>query len=351
MPNTLLRYPLDPTGVNPDNYVNAEPHTLESLRIRSIAPTYGGYFTESLRVFDSVTNNILVRGVQYYCSELLQHETEIYAKEICNVIVITDPTVSSTVRIDYQALGGPYTRSADAIINLYNLFLNDNRPVSWPNIINKPDAFAPGPHLHDIGDVYGFEYLVGAMERIRNAILLADVPGYEKVLNYITNEIKSIRQTFSAQINQLSALSDISQLPVATALSNGTMSAADKVALDAIRKASTNSVKQYILPAGYNIAYKNTLSFVAEVKGIIFVVSTLQLAYPNRNAFSHQLIFNGVTQTGDQTRLPTTQFSNKTIQAGESMTIEQTVTTLVAESPDGIQPISFGFIYMFIPTP
>jgi len=350
MPNPLLRYPLDPSGVNPDNYINSEPHTLDNLRVRALAPTYGGYFTESLRIFDNVTNNLLVRGVQYFCSELLQFETEIYAKEICNIIVITDPAVSSSVRIDYQALGGPYTRSADAIVNLYNLFQNDTRPVSWPDIINKPDAFAPGPHLHDIGDVYGFEYLVGAMERIRNAILLADVPAFEKVLNYVTTEIKNIRQTFSSQINQLSALSDISQLPVATPLTNGTMSAADKVALNGLRKTFTNRAKQGITPV-IGVVNKNTLSFVPEVRGIVFCIATLQIASPNQNSFNHKLLFNGAQVDADQTRLPMTETGIAEVQAGVSFTIDQTVTAITTDVPNPSQPISFGFVYLFIPTP
>lgn len=240
----LLRYVLDPTGIDPNNYVNSEPHILpDGLFVRAVAPTYGAFFTESVKVYDAATNTLLTRGTQYTCTELLDLVTQAYAKEICYLILINDRAVSSNIRISYQALGGPYTRSADAIVNIYNNFKDDNRPMSWPSIVNKPNVFPPGPHLHDIGDVYGFEYLVFACERIRNAILLSDVPGYEKVLTYVTDQIRLFKQTIESRLNQLEQNNTI--IPLVSSDNNGLMSSTDKIILDSLSNAPDKSIILY----------------------------------------------------------------------------------------------------------
>lgn len=204
MPIPLIRYPLDITGINPDNFVNGEIHTLSNKPVRAIAPTYGAYFTESLKVFDNRTQQQLTRGVQYLCTELLQTPTEMYGKEISYLILIIDPAVSSDVIIQYQLLGGLYTRSGDAIINLYETIMRDERPVNWIDILNKPLEFTPTQHLHDGRDIYGFEYLVTALERIRNAIAISDVPVYENIMDWLAFELANI----NAQAGRMIATHD-----------------------------------------------------------------------------------------------------------------------------------------------
>lgn len=194
MPLPIIRYPLDITGTNLDNFINGEIHTLSDKPVRALAPTYGAFFTESLKVFDNLNQHQLVRGTHYVCTELLQMPTELYGKEICYLILIIDPTISPEVVIQYQVLGGLYTHSSDAIINIYETIMKDNRPINWIDVLNKPLGYTPTQHLHDSRDIYGFEYLVTALERIRNAIITSDVPAYENIMDWLTQEIASIRQ-------------------------------------------------------------------------------------------------------------------------------------------------------------
>lgn len=197
MPLPLIRYPLDITGLNTDNYINGEIHNLTNKPVRAIAPTYGAYFTQSLKVYDNRNQHLLVRGTHYICTELLQTPTEMYGKEICYLILIIDPTVSSEVIIQYQVLGGLYTNSGDAIINIYETIMQDERPINWVDVLNKPLGYTPTQHLHDGRDIYGFEYLVTALERIRNAIVASDVPAYEGIMDWLSTELTTIRNEIS----------------------------------------------------------------------------------------------------------------------------------------------------------
>jgi len=183
-----VRYPLDPTGINPDNRVNGEIHTLSTRQIRGLAPSFGPIYAESLIIHDDSTNRLLIRGQDYQCVELLQEATLKFGKEIISLILILDQTVSNVVRIDYQVLGGHYQNDSTAIINMYETWLLDDRAVDWTNVLNKPFTFPPALHNHLLQDLYGFEPLVVALERIRNAIVLSDVPAFEALITWVKEQ-------------------------------------------------------------------------------------------------------------------------------------------------------------------
>lgn len=181
----VIRYPLDPTGTSPDNLVDSEPHVLPNRKVRAVALGYGAFFTESIVVRDTANNAVLNKGTQYYPAELYELPSARYGKEICSIIVITDESVSSNISVTYQALGGEFSRNVQAVVQQIEKLMLDNRPISWPSIIDKPDEFNPAHHLHDIGDVYGFEYLVHAVNRLRQAVETGDAASHDQIYAYI----------------------------------------------------------------------------------------------------------------------------------------------------------------------
>jgi len=170
MAYNIPRYELDPTGLNPSNRIIDEPYTLSNRTIRAISVNYGPFFKESLILKDGA--NTLTYGVDYVAAELHQEASLKYGKEICSVILIINPNVSSTGTVTYQTLGGSYLNDSYAIANLYESVINDTRPISWDNVYNKPTTFPLTLHRHLLEDVYGFEPVVDALERIKQAITL-----------------------------------------------------------------------------------------------------------------------------------------------------------------------------------
>ena len=183
-PTPIYRYPLDGTGLSPDNLVVGEEHQLSARAVRCVAPTYGGFFAESMVVKDLATDMPLIRGVDYTFGELFEFPTGRYGKEIFGLIAITKPNVAG-VKLTYQALGGDYAYSMDTIIAMIDSLNLGDRPVEWGEIIGHPVMFNPASHLHDIGDIYGFEYVVHAIERLRAAVLLGDVASHDEIYRYI----------------------------------------------------------------------------------------------------------------------------------------------------------------------
>jgi len=184
----VIKYPLDPTGQNPNNLVAGEEHALSARPIRCIATKYGGYFANSMVIKDLATNLIL-NSSQWYPSELYEVPTALYGQPVYALIVITDTTVSNLVSISYQAVGGEFSTSETALINLIDTLELDNRPVTWPNILLKPTDYPPSQHLHNAGDIYGFEYVTHALERIRSTIEFGSAISNDKILRYLDGQI------------------------------------------------------------------------------------------------------------------------------------------------------------------
>ena len=151
-----IRYPLDKTGKSPDNLVLNETRTLKPTKVRCFATSNGGFFTESMVIRDTKTGKVLTKD-QYGFDNLFDMATKDCGKEVAGIVVITDKSVSNTISYDYQCIGGLYGYSVEAIIQQIEALKLDNRPVEWGNIFNKPSIYPPAKHLHDIGDVYGFE--------------------------------------------------------------------------------------------------------------------------------------------------------------------------------------------------
>jgi len=179
---------LDITGTNLNNRIVDEPHSLSNRPTRSIAPSYGPFYAESLIVKDGAT--ILLRGVDYQIVELHQEATAKYGKEISSVILIINQNVSSNVTITYQALGGQYTYADTAIANMYQSVINDNRPINWSSILDKPTEFNPSIHRHLLEDIYGFEPVVDYLERIKRAITLGQTTIVLEIINSLLSKFK-----------------------------------------------------------------------------------------------------------------------------------------------------------------
>ncbi len=230
----LLRYPLDLTGISPDNFVEAEIRDLpQTGNNRAVVLSNGAFYTESLVIYDNITGEILTKKDQYLAVQLVEAATVRAGKEICSVIVITDPSVSSQIRVNYQVVGGPYILNTDALAEMIAALNLDERPVIWGEIIGKPSLFPPGHHLHDVGDVFGFEYLVLGIEEIRKAIIMGDTASHDELHAYIAavedafnayiltasnalnahkQDINNPHQTTSTQVG----LGNVSNYPVAT---------------------------------------------------------------------------------------------------------------------------------------
>ncbi len=194
----LIRYPEDLTGVNPDNRILNEIHSISpytsSKPRRILIPNFRPFFTDTtyLKLYDlgSSTPLIpLVKDVDYKCVELSEEASIQSGKEVCHSIIIENINVSEQVALSYQTIGGLYTNDTSNLVSLLNTGLNDTRPVPWNNLLGKPFEYEPLPHGHHLRDVVGYAPLIVALERLQTAITLSNSPAFENLVEYVRREI------------------------------------------------------------------------------------------------------------------------------------------------------------------
>lgn len=183
--NLILKYPLDLRGTSATNLVVNEVHDVPSSGNRVIVTNYGPFYTQGLQVVDYSTGEALERGVQWKAAQLYTEAVQRTGKEVCAVIVITDDTVSGKIAVTYQVVGGKFSRAVPVIKDLIDDLDIDEREVQWGDLLAVPEAFPPVSHLHDAGDLYGFEYIIAALEELRKAIIIGDEPVHQEILGYI----------------------------------------------------------------------------------------------------------------------------------------------------------------------
>lgn len=189
MPTPVIRYPLDRTGKLPSHLVVKEPHTVAVGEAKIFAPNYGPYFADSLKVYVKGSDTPLSKDL-YKPAQMLSDATLRYTKQICALVSIDESVNANEFLIDYQVLGGEYVQSVRAIEDMLKALKNQKKPVYWGSIIGKPEKYPAGPHLHDIGDLYGFEYIVAALEAVRRAILYGSESQFEDLMALL-NQFKA----------------------------------------------------------------------------------------------------------------------------------------------------------------
>lgn len=184
MNNLDFYLPLDPTGQATSNKILKERHELGTEPTRLILPEWIAFFSNSLRVYqidyETGQERDCAVGVQYFTSEMLHKSSYKTGKEIQCAILVIDQTVSGTVYLDYQALGGEDLPSRTRLLQILSDLAGMSK-TDW-NTLNKPKEFQPTKHLQDAADLYGAEYIVDALSRLRQAISIGDAAVHDQIL-------------------------------------------------------------------------------------------------------------------------------------------------------------------------
>ena len=169
----IFKYKLDLTGVSVNNKVIREPHSLGAASIRTVVLNNGSYYGDSLVVTDSEGNQ-LQELVDYRKAQLYQEPTIKSGKPVYAILVIINPNLVGNIYVTYQVVGDIYSFSTLALRETLADIDLSNATINWDNILGIPTSYPPAPHIHSIGDMYGFEHLMDSMESVRRAILTGD---------------------------------------------------------------------------------------------------------------------------------------------------------------------------------
>ena len=198
-------YPEDLSGLKASNLVPEEIHRPTGTNNRVIVPEHGPFFTESLVIMDLGTGRPMAPHTQWVAAQLEVDLTADAGKEIMSLIVVTDTKAVGPFSVTYQTVGGPYSYSVKAIIDMVEQLDLDNRPIYWADILGKPDRYVPAPHPHHINDIGGWPVLFPALKGIEQAILLTDQAVLDAIRAGFRAEIVRIDGVLEQQRQQIFA--------------------------------------------------------------------------------------------------------------------------------------------------
>jgi Phage Tail Collar Domain. len=169
-----LIYPLDLTGERQANRIS-ERHVIGVNQYRAFSLKHGPFYTKGLTVKERNGTKPLRRGIDYECV-FFYSKLAMLTKglEIAGVIVIINPEVSTDIEVHANIVGGPYTHTAEAIQQAIEALELDNRNQYWREVVEKPDLFQPTPHIHDLGDVFGFQFIVDIIGQMTDVLMIGD---------------------------------------------------------------------------------------------------------------------------------------------------------------------------------
>lgn len=163
--------PLDLKGTLSSNRRVNEEHTLTRVTGRTnrmFAPKFGAYYKESLDI-RTVSGKKLIYDTDYVCTYYYDDIWDLNAKECCAIIVIKNPDIGDTLRITYQALGGPYALNIDELKDILSEVDSKPENLGWDDIRNKPLQLPPELHYHEYWQLYGLESTVINLELLGDA--------------------------------------------------------------------------------------------------------------------------------------------------------------------------------------
>src|SRR5690606_18387973 len=201
----LIKYPLDLMGTNPSNLVVDEPHTLGVDKDRCIVTNAGPFFTESVIIKEAHTGRILQPMQNYKILQPYQEASLRSGQDVSAVIYVDDLNVSTDILVTYRAVGGEFSWAVYAIREMIDQLNLDERPVNWGDIIGTPNTFTPTPHLHDLGDTYGWEYIGYQLEGIRDSILTGDAASHDELRQqfiYLNTQMQTYVDAFKDEFNR-----------------------------------------------------------------------------------------------------------------------------------------------------
>lgn len=193
----IIKYPLDLSGQNPTNRVINEYHELPDEEVNRIfCLDYGPFYTAGLVVTELQTQRVLTLNVDYVPMHVIPQPTMRSGLEVCAAIAIINTSVTTEVTVTAHMVGGEYTRLTEVIIRLLDELSLDAGPIQYGDLIGLPSEFLPSGHIHDLGDLYGFEYMVDALYKVRDAILVGNQHYLENLEARFTNVIDQMRTDF-----------------------------------------------------------------------------------------------------------------------------------------------------------
>lgn len=188
---TTYKYPLDLMGTSPTNKVVGEKHVIGTSRARIFIAESGPFFGgDKIVVRDSSNGEVLRPVLDYYLVHPYREAQEITGQPVYCGVRIINPDIGTDIEIDVQYIGGEFSYTTRALLDMLDSIINDNRPIDWGDLIGVPNEWVPTPHLHSAYDLYAMKHMVAATNDVASAIREGMAPAHAHLFEMINGRIE-----------------------------------------------------------------------------------------------------------------------------------------------------------------
>lgn len=170
-------YPFDPTGRSPDNKIQNESITVippaEIKDYSYVIPRAAPFYVDTLVVRDGTGpgSRRLIENVDYWCVIDFLSASHSLKRRVSVGIALLDARYSGTLYVTYQTVGGNYSLADYSVLEELIRARYIVKHVSYEQIINLPEGFAPDWHAHQVADMVGMSEVVGKLSEMISAIM------------------------------------------------------------------------------------------------------------------------------------------------------------------------------------
>ena len=216
-------YEFDRTASSPNNLVINEVHVISNATALTIVAENGLFYTSTLIVANVSNPNVpYVAGIDYSFQGFDPFITADTGYECASAISFNNTSISGSITMQYQAVGGIEGSNSGLVIQLQNAIAAiGSQTHTWAQVQNKPIAYPPLPHQHNLlTDLTGLNALTNVLCRIEYNLSSARLPSLSS-------------NNLEAQINRLLALLTIQRQDINSIATKAVTNVFNKLAVGA----------------------------------------------------------------------------------------------------------------------
>lgn len=198
----VREYKTDIRNTNPENEIRQEPFSVDAgVWTRVIVPRHSPFFVDSLKLYFP-NGQPMVPNKHFRVFSLMSRITDLCGHQVSCTIELMDENITDGL-IDYDVVG-EFSLFDTTLANMVTNASNDDRPVYWEHISNKPVVFPPTLHGHSLlYDVVAFmdlieffDLLSATIEEQGSSILQVKLRHALTMLNHYMAEYKAMLLAF-----------------------------------------------------------------------------------------------------------------------------------------------------------
>jgi hypothetical protein len=167
-------YPFDPTGTAISNKVPPEQHIInppDYSEYYFIVPKVGPFFENGLVVTHFPSGLVLENGKDFVLGHKFSSASKATGKSLWGSISFYDKTLSGSVEIKYNTIGGVWTIDEHKVLEILSNVINNPRITTWEQVVDLPINFPVIDHDWNLDDLVGASEVVDAINRVTAGIL------------------------------------------------------------------------------------------------------------------------------------------------------------------------------------